>query len=300
MKITITGSLGNIGRPLTQKLVAAGHQVTVVSSTNDRKAAIETLGATPAIGSVTDPAFLTSAFTGAHAVWAMTPPSLGVTNINANVTLAGKALATAIKNARVPRVVMLSSIGAHVPDKNGPIAAIHNIEQIYSDIEGTAFVFLRPGYFYTNFLHDIPMVKGMGIIGANYPDNIKFPLVHPLDIATSAAGLLPGSFTGKQVRYIVSDVRTPKEVAKALGSAIGNAGLPWVEFTDEQALNGMKQAGLPEEVAELYTEMGTGFRSGKLFEDFENNGSPVDGHTKLEEFAKEFAINFKQQQVPVG
>lgn len=29
MKIIVTGSLGNMGRPLTQKLVAAGHQVTV-------------------------------------------------------------------------------------------------------------------------------------------------------------------------------------------------------------------------------------------------------------------------------
>ena len=32
MKITITGSLGNISRPLTQKLIAQGHEVFVISS----------------------------------------------------------------------------------------------------------------------------------------------------------------------------------------------------------------------------------------------------------------------------
>jgi NAD(P)H dehydrogenase (quinone) len=32
MKITVTGSLGNISKPLTEILVKAGHQVTVISS----------------------------------------------------------------------------------------------------------------------------------------------------------------------------------------------------------------------------------------------------------------------------
>lgn len=43
MKIIITGSLGNISKPLTQKLVQEGHQVTVISSSDDKKAEIESL-----------------------------------------------------------------------------------------------------------------------------------------------------------------------------------------------------------------------------------------------------------------
>ena len=41
MKITLTGSLGNISKPLAEKLVKAGHQVTVISSKNEKTAAIE-------------------------------------------------------------------------------------------------------------------------------------------------------------------------------------------------------------------------------------------------------------------
>jgi nucleoside-diphosphate-sugar epimerase len=37
MKVAITGSLGHIGKPLTQELVKKGHSVTVISS-NPRKA----------------------------------------------------------------------------------------------------------------------------------------------------------------------------------------------------------------------------------------------------------------------
>jgi uncharacterized protein YbjT (DUF2867 family) len=300
MKITITGSLGNVGRPLTQKLVEAGHQVTVISHSKDRKADIEAMGAKPAIGSVTDAAFLTQAFTGADAVFAMTPPAAGVSNIVDNTISVGKALATAIKQAHTPRVVMLSSMGADVPDKNGPIRALYNIEKMYSEIEDTAFVFLRSGSFYLNFFQNIPMIKNMGILGSNLPENMKFMLGHPADIATAAARILQSSFTGKQVRYIVSDIRTPKEIAKALGTAIGKPELKWVEFTDEQSLQGMKQGGLPEELAALFTEMNAGYRSGRLFIDFENNGSPVDGKIKLEDFAKDFAGKFNKQPVPVG
>ena len=300
MNITITGSLGNVGRPLAQQLVAAGHQVTVISHNKDKKKAIEALGATPAIGSIQDASFLTNAFTGADAVFVMTPPASVAVNIVDNTIQSGKAMATAIQQARVPRVVMLSSIGADLPDNTGPIQALFHIEKMYSEIKDTAFVFLRAGSFYLNFLQNIPMVRNLNMIGSNTPETMNFPLVHPVDIASEAARLLQNSFTGKQVRYIVSDVRTPKEIAKALGTAIGNPALPWVQFTDEQSQEGMKQAGLPKELAGLLTEMGAGYRSGRIFGDFEKSGSPVDGKIKLEDFAKEFAAKFNQQQAPVG
>ncbi|WP_300486165.1 NAD(P)H-binding protein [Flavobacterium sp.] len=292
MKITVSGSLGNIGKPLTTKLVAAGHDVTVISSAADRKEAIEKLGANAAIGSVSDANFLKEAFTEADAVFVMTPPNMGGANIIANTTEAGKAFASAIIASGVKRVVMLSSIGGDLPTGNGPITGLHNIEKIYNELESVSVTFLRAGLFFTNFYNDVPLIKGMGIMGANYPGAIRVPFVYPGDIATAAAEELQKSSTGKNVRYIVSDVRTPNEAARILGTAIGNPELPWVEFTDEQALQGMQQAGLPEEVAQLYTEMGSGFRNGTIPADFERNGSPVDGQTKLEDFATIFAAGF--------
>ena len=43
MTITLAGSLGHIGRPLTETLLAHGHAVRVISSNPDRAAAIESL-----------------------------------------------------------------------------------------------------------------------------------------------------------------------------------------------------------------------------------------------------------------
>lgn len=291
MKIIVSGSLGNIGKPLTTKLVNAGHEVIVISSNADRKNEIENLGAKAAIGSVSDSTFLAATLNGADALFAMTPPNLGSQNVIANTTEAGSAFAKAISETNIKRVVMLSSIGADLPTGNGPIAGLYNIEKLYNELE-TSVTFLRAGYFYTNFYNDVPMIQGAGIMGGNYPSDVKIPLVHPEDIAQAAAEELVKSPSGKNIRYIISDVRTPGEAAKVLGTAIGKADLPWVEFTDEQSLQGMTQAGLPEEIAQLYTEMGTGLRSGKIAEDFLTSNLTVDGKTKLEDFAKQFASKF--------
>ncbi|MFB9075837.1 NmrA family NAD(P)-binding protein [Flavobacterium procerum] len=291
MKIIISGSLGNIGKPLAKHLVNAGHDVTVISSTEDRKTAIENLGAKAAIGSVNDGVFLKEAFNGAEALFAMTPPNMGGKEIIKNTVEAGNAFAKAIQEADIKRVVMLSSIGADLPNGNGPIAGLHQIEKIYENLS-TSVTFLRAGYFYINFYNDIPLIKGAGIMGANFPVSLQIPLVHPEDIALAAAEELQKPLEGKNIRYIISDVKTPSEIVKAFGEAIQKPELPWLEFTDEQYLGGMTQAGVPEEIAGLYTEMGAGLRSGKIGADFLTNNFSVDGKIKLEDFAKEFASRF--------
>ena len=292
MKITISGSLGNIGKPLAAKLISSGHEVTVISNNSDRIEAIEALGGKVAIGSIKDADFLKKVFTDADAVFAMTPPNMGGSNVIANTTDAGKAFAEAIKEAEVKRVVMLSSIGAELPTGTGPITGIHNIEKIYETLENISLTFLRAGNFYINLYNDIPLIKGAGIIGSNYPSTVRIPFSHPEDIATAAAEELEKTTLGTNVRYIISDVRTAKDVARVLGEAIEKPELPWIEFTDERALGGMKQAGLPEEIAKLYVEMGSSIRNEKLSEDFLNNNNTVDGKIKLEDFSKEFAAKF--------
>ncbi|WJS93899.1 NAD(P)H-binding protein [Flavobacterium johnsoniae] len=291
MKIIISGSLGNIGKPLTAQLVKSGHDVTVISSNADRKEAIENLGAKAAIGSVSDADFLSKTFENADAIFAMTPPNMGGVNIIQNTTDAGYAFAKAIQAAKIKRVVMLSSIGADLPTGNGPIAGLYNIEKIYEKLD-TSITFLRAGYFYFNFFNDIPMIKGAGIMGANFPVSNRIPLVHPEDIAWAAAEELQKSQEGQNVRYIISDVKTPSEIVKAFGNAISKPELPWVEFTDEQYFEGMTQAGVPEEMAGLYTEMGAGLKNETIAADFLSNDGNIEGKIKLEDFAKEFASKF--------
>jgi len=62
MKVTVTGSLGNISKPLTKELIQKGHSVTVISSKAERQKEIEAMGAKVAIGTMKATDFLTKTF----------------------------------------------------------------------------------------------------------------------------------------------------------------------------------------------------------------------------------------------
>jgi len=289
MKIIITGSLGNISRPLSTTLAANGHNVTVISSDSNKTELIKSIGATPAIGSVSDEEFLTATFTGADIVYLMVPTDFSAPDIKANIASVGEHYANAVKAAGVKKIVMLSSLGAHLAEGTGPIAGIHRVEEILKKLDGIDLLILRPSYFYNNFYADISMIKNAGIMGSNFGADQELVIVDPEDIAATAAENIEKGFSGTKVVYIASDKRKLSEVAAEIGKAIGKPELPWVEFTDEQAHDGMRGAGMPEDISRNYVEMGAAIRTGIMWGDYEANGSPIIGKTKLEDFAKKFA-----------
>nr|WP_276904770.1 NmrA family NAD(P)-binding protein [Pedobacter kyonggii] len=293
MKITLTGSIGNITKPLAEILVAKGHEVKIISSNADRAEEIKSLGAIPLIGSVSDTKFLKEAFSGADAIYTMVPPNFAAPKFRAYIKSIGENYAVAIKESGVKKVVNLSSVGADLPDGTGPIAGLHDVENIFASLYGVDVKHLRAGYFYINFLANIDMVKHANILGSNFGADSKLVLVHPRNIAEVAAEVLESNFTGKTIQYVASDDEsTPADVAKVLGTAIGKPALPWIEFSDEDAFNGMVGAGLPEEIAKNYVEMGDAIRSNKLFVDYYKN-RPVLGSIKLKDFAAEFAVAYQ-------
>lgn len=292
MKITLTGSTGNITKPLAEILLAKGHEVKVISSNADRAEEIKALGAIPLIGSVGDTGFLTNAFAGADAIYTMVPPNFAAPKFREYIKGIGENYAVSIKNSGVKKVVNLSSVGADLPDGTGPIAGLHDVENIFAGLSGVDVKHLRAGYFYINFLANVDMVKHADILGSNFGADARLVLVHPVDIAATAAELLESNFTGKTIQYVASDDEsTPEDVAKALGTAVGKPTLPWIEFSDEDAFNGMVRAGLPEEIAKNYVEMGDAIRSNKLFVDYYKN-RPVLGNIKLKDFATDFAAAY--------
>jgi uncharacterized protein YbjT (DUF2867 family) len=297
MKLVITGSLGNISKPLAEQLVQQGHTVTVISSNPDKAQAIKALGAIPAIGSIEDSAFLAATFKGADAVYLMEPPG-GFFDPNFDIYEHCNRLAhsfvQAIQQSGVKRIVHLSSIGAHTDKGNGILAFHHNVEQILNQLPpDVAISFMRPVGFYYNLLSFIPGIKGQGAIVSNYGGDDKEPWVAPVDIAAAVAQQLTQPFEGRTVHYIASDELSPNEVAAILGKAIGQPGLKWIAIPDEQLLNGMLAIGMNAGIARGLVEMNAFRRGGKLYEDYMRH-RPVLGKTKMTEFAKDFAKAYQQ------
>lgn len=292
MKVIVTGSLGNISKPLAVELVARGHAVTVISSRPEMQQEIEALGATAAIGSLDDAGFLALTLAGADALYAMVPPNHNAAPDPITYYRSiGCSYAAAIRQSGVERVVCLSSYGAELEKGTGFILGAHDVEQMLAELPGLSLTRLRPCYFYYNLLHFAGMIKTAGFIGTNYGGEDKIVMVAPQDIAVVAAEELTTT-SPATVRYIASDDRTGNDIAKVLGAAIGKPDLQWVTFTNEQTQAGMEQNGIPAHVAALWVELGASIHSGELRRDYDLHRPAVMGQVKLEDFAKEFAAAF--------
>jgi uncharacterized protein YbjT (DUF2867 family) len=299
MKIVVTGSLGHISKPLTTELVQRGHTVTVISRNPERQKDIEALGAKASIGTMGDADFLSDTFKGADVVYIMETLGHGSFNdqnldIIAEISKIGNNYRQAIQKSEVKRVVHLSSIGAHTDKGNGLLAFHYNVENILKKLpDDVSIKFMRPVGFYYNMFAFIQTIKTQGAIISNYGGDDKDPWVSPLDIAAVIAEEIEKPFIGRTIRYIASDMVSPNEVASILGKAIGKPDLKWVIIPDEQLLNGMIAAGMNPQTAKGYVEMNAARRGGALLEDF-NRNKPTLGKIKLKDFAKEFAVAFKE------
>lgn len=294
MKLTITGSLGHISKPLAETLVQQGHTVTVISSNSDKAQSIKAIGAIPAIGSLQYTAFLTKSFKGADAVYLMEPPGNFFDRgfDIAHVVQIAHNYVAAVSESGVKRLVHLSSIGAHTTEGNGLLKFHYQVEQTLNQLPADiAIAFMRPVGFYYNLLSFIPVIKSQGAIITNYGGNEKEPWVSPTDIAAKIAEAITQPFEGRSVHYIASDEMSPNELAALLGAAIGKPDLRWMEVPDDQLLNSMTSAGIHPQAARGLVEMNAGRRGGKLYEDYRKH-CPVLGKTKLPEFAKEFSAAY--------
>lgn len=299
MKIIVTGSLGNISKPLTKELVQQGHSVTVISSRPENQAAIEALGARPAIGSLEDVKFLTGTFTGADAVYSMVPPNNYFDHdldLLAYYRRLGRNYASAIEGSGVKRLVNLSTIGAHLEKDSGILIGAHDVEQTLNTLSSeVSITHMRPTSFYYNLYGYINMIKGEGVIAANYGADDIVPWVSPIDIAAAIAEEVVVIPAGRKVRYVASEEMSCNGVARILGASIGQPDLKWVKISGEQMLSGLTAAGMSPRIAAGLVEMYGSLSSGLLGEDYYRNRPAVMGKVKMTDFAKEFAAAFKQK-----
>ncbi|QQL48964.1 NAD(P)H-binding protein [Mucilaginibacter ginkgonis] len=287
MKIVVTGSLGNVGKPLATDLANQGHDVIVISSKEEKRKDIEQIGAKAAIGSIEDVNFLESAFEGANAIFALIPPNMLEADPRAYYKRIANNYANAVRKTGVKRLVQLSSVGADLDSGTGFILGSHDAEEIFNSLDGVSVTNLRPGYFYVNLFGLADMVKHMGFIATNYGGDTKFPMVDPADIATVAAEELSKS-GGEKVVYISGEDITANEAAKKLGEAIGKPNLEWKKIDNEQMTAGLSQSGMPDVVIKNFVEMGHAIATGALREDYDKH-QPIIGKVKLKDFAPKFA-----------
>ncbi|WP_428665429.1 NAD(P)H-binding protein [Runella sp.] len=290
----ITGATGNTGHAIVEALLAAGKEVKAVVRDAAKGAKLAEKGAQLAIGVLEDAAFVKDTFKGAEAVYLMIPPKWDVTDWRAYQREITQNFVEALQDSGVKYAVVLSSMGAHMPNGAGPVSGLYELEQGLKTVEGLNVLNLRAAYFMENFYANIGLIKAAGIQGYALRADLKMPLVHTRDIAAAAIKhLLALDFSGHSVEFVAgaADYTMPEATA-VLSEAVGQS-FQYIEFSVADARAGMIGAGLAETIADGYNELFSGLNSGEYLKGYERSAENTTP-TTLEDFAKnEFAVAFK-------
>ena len=288
--LTIMGATGNIGSKLADILIEGNQSVKVVGRSAERLQSFVDRGAAAAAGDAGDADFLAQAFAGSDAVFAMIPPDYTAENFRQYSNRVGQSIAAAIEKSGVGHVVNLSSHGAHLSDRTGPIKGLRDQEQRLNQLDAVHILHLRPTFFMENLLMNIEMIKNAGINGGHIRGDLPFAMIATADIAEVAAKCMRArDFSGKSVRELLGprDI-SMDEATRIIGEKIGKPDLPYVHFSRQEYISGMIEAGLSQDMAEQLAELAAGIND-RLFASDEPRTQENRTPTDFEQFADFFA-----------
>jgi len=286
----IMGATGNIGSKLANILLDKGEKVKVIGRSSERLQPFVDHRAIAAIGDILDVRFLTHAFKVADAAFALLPPDYQTKDFRKYYNEVGDNIVKAIQESGIKHMVFLSSHGAHLSEKTGPIKGVHDVEQKLNKLDDVNVLHLRPTYFMENVLANIRMIKNMGMNGGGIQGDKKMPMIATKDIASVAAEhLLKRDFSGKAVHELLGerDV-TMNEVTKTLGKKIGKPDLGYVQFSPEDEKKGLMDFGLSDDASDQLVELSQALNDGLLAVNQPRTAENTTG-TSIEEFADFFA-----------
>jgi uncharacterized protein YbjT (DUF2867 family) len=289
--ITVMGATGNTGRRITELLLEAGEEVRALGRSPEKLAELDALGAETVAGDVRDADYLASTFAGADAVYTLTAFDPTLPDYHADQDRRGEAIASAIRESGVRHVVALSSLGGELASGHGLVASLHRQEGRLRALDGVNLMILRPGPFFEGFYTALETIRHEGVVADSVAPEAKVPMIATADIAAVAAGALrERNWSGAVIRELLSprDL-TYTEAAAAIGTAIGQPDLKYVQLPDEELKAILTEtAGFSPDFAAQFVELNQALSEGRL-RPLEGRNESNTTPTEFEEFAAELA-----------
>lgn len=264
MRIVVSTPTGNVGRAAVDRLLEADAEVVVIHREPEKLGHLEARGAYVRQGSLDNEEALTRATGGADALLWVTPSVHNAVNLRASQNRFGVVAAAAIRANAIPRVVNISSIGAQHDAGTGPIAGLHDVEEML-DATGAAVVHIRAGYFFENYLPQAQVIRAMGAIMLPIAGEYSIPMIATRDVGKVAAEkLLDDGWSGTELLGLHGprDL-TFDEAAEAISAAVGRE-IRHSEVDEMQARMGLSMLGLSGSVIDAMLEMYRAIETGHL------------------------------------
>ncbi len=256
----IAGVSGNTGSVVADTLLAQREPVRAIVRDAAKGATWRGRGAEVAVAALEDADALTAAFRGAKGAYVLVPPRMGSRDPLGENRAVVASIAKAIAAAKVPHVVLLSSVGAHLASGTGPIQSVHHAEQELAKT-GAKLTAVRASYFLENWGSSLGMLA-QGVLPTFLAADLRFPMVATADIGRTAAAALIEPQPG------VIELAGPREYSAddiaAILTTITGATIKAQQFPLDGVVSTLTSFGISQPVAQLFREMYDGLAAGRI------------------------------------
>jgi uncharacterized protein YbjT (DUF2867 family) len=258
----VTGATGNVGGPVARQLHEQGHSVRALVRDPSRAASLPAV-IEFAVGDLDDPESVSKAVAGVEAIFLM---QVG------GGTEQTKTMIAAARDAAVPRIVLLSSVGARLlPLEVNPIgAALAAREQVLRE-SGLGVTYLRPNTFASNAFWWRDSIRAGKVIDPT--GDGRQGVIDPEDIARVAvAALTEDGHVGKGYFLTGPEALTSREQVEIIAEVTGRS-IDFEDVTPHEFAQAAIQRGTPLEQAHLIERLNEVLRAGRagfVTDDVEN------------------------------
>jgi len=217
----VMGVTGRVGGAAATDLLQSGAGVRAILRDAAKAKAWADRGCEVAFANTEDPAALTAAFRDVEGVFVMLPgvfdPNPGFPEARAAI----ESIRQSLEQARPPKVVCLSTIGADA-EQPSLLNQLGLLEQALRSLTIPVTI-LRPTWFADNAVFDLETARTAGRIDSFLqPLDKQFLMVAAQDVGTTAAQLLGEIWSGHRVVELTGPAPvTPNQIAQAFAAALG-------------------------------------------------------------------------------
>ena len=256
----VTGATGNVGAPVARQLHEQGHSVRALVRDPSRAASLPA-GIELAAGDLDDPESVSKAVAGVEAIFLM---QVG------GGTEQTKTMIDAARDSAVPRIVLLSSVGARLLPLSPIQAALAAREQVLRE-SGLGVTYLRPNTFASNAFWWLDSIRKGKVVDAT--GDGRQGVIDPVDIARVAvAALTEDGHAGKGYFLTGPQALTAREQVETIAEVTGRS-IDFEDVTPYELAQVSIERGTAPELAHMMEALNEVFRAGRsgfVTDDVEN------------------------------
>jgi uncharacterized protein YbjT (DUF2867 family) len=256
----VFGANGRAGGETAHALIERGEAVRVVLRRPEQGERWTARGADVAVADILDVDAIAAALRGASGAFLLNPTPISG-DPYAHTQEVGTALGRALQRAQIPKVVVLSSIGAQHGSGTGVISTLNQIETRLDGV-APAVTFLRSGYFIETWSEVAGAAMSEGILPTFIEPTQTFPMVSTIDVGRAGAALLRESWTGKRIVELSGPADwSADDVAIAFAKVIGRP-VKSIFVPPEERARILAKEGIEGKLAEALLGMYEGIADG--------------------------------------